>query len=96
LSAGICQSFTSVQRSTDNIGTICKKKRKENPESLTRILKTMGSKKSVFNPDEKAELVDYLKKNGRGAFGLTVTECRKLAFQLSEQNGHEHDTMTRR
>jgi transposase-like protein len=64
------------------------KKRKENPEGL--ILKTMGSKKSVFNPDEEAELVDYLKKMEERLFGLTMTECRKLAFQLAEQNGHEH------
>jgi hypothetical protein len=74
LSAGICQSFTSVQRSTDN---------KENPESLTRILKTMGSKKSVFNPDEKAELVDYLKKNGRGAFWFDSDRMPKTCFSTS-------------
>lgn len=54
------------------------------------ISKVLGSKRPVFTPQQEEELVGYLKEMEARLFGLTITECRKLAFQLAEQNGIQH------
>lgn len=54
------------------------------------VSKVLGSKRPVFTPQQEEELVGYLKQMEARLFGLTITECRKLAFQLAEQNGIQH------
>lgn len=54
------------------------------------VSKVLGSKRPVFTPQQEEELVGYLKEMEAKLFGLTITECRKLAFQLAEQNGIQH------
>jgi hypothetical protein len=54
------------------------------------VSKVLGSKKAVFTVQQEEELVDCLKDMGPRLFGLNMTECRKPAFQLAENNGLEY------
>lgn len=63
-------------------------KQKNNPE--TPILKTLGSKKPVFTPEQEEEIASHLKSMEERLFGLTMEECRRLAFQLAEENAIDH------
>jgi hypothetical protein len=54
------------------------------------VSKVLGSKKAVFTVQQEEELVEYLKDMEARLFGLNITECRKLAFQLAENNGLDH------
>lgn len=54
------------------------------------ISKTLGSCKPVFTQKQEQEMVSYLKNMEERLFGLTMNECRGLAFQLAELNGIAH------
>lgn len=54
------------------------------------VSKVLGAKMTVFTPEQEVELVNYLKDIEARLFGLSMTECRQLAFQLADQNRIEH------
>lgn len=64
------------------------KKKRTNADYV--ITKSMGNFTCVFNEEQEAELVAYLKKMEAQLFGLTVNELRELAFQLAERNNLKH------
>jgi hypothetical protein len=51
--------------------------------------KAMG-RHTVLPPDVELQLVDHIKKLEACLFGLTITDVRKLAFQVAEKNGIPH------
>lgn len=65
------------------------KKRKNNPNEQT-ISTTLGRYKTVFTRLQEQEIASYLRHMEERLFGLTMTECRKLAFQLAELNNIDH------
>ena len=54
------------------------------------LTKSLGRFKPIFSPEQEKELADYLMLMEKRLFGLTMTECRRLAFQLAELNGCDH------
>lgn len=64
--------------------------KKQRDNASYRVSKVLGSKKPVFGYEQEKELVAYLKEMEARLFGLTMMECRKLAFQLAEANGYAH------
>lgn len=49
-----------------------------------------GRFKETFSEKEQTEFVDYLKDLNDRAFGLTLTDCRKLAYEYATQNKISH------
>lgn len=65
------------------------KKRRSNPNE-ENLSTTLGRYKTVFLPRQEEEIASYLRDMEGRLFGLTMTECRKLAFQLAELNNINH------
>lgn len=65
------------------------KKRRSNPNE-ENLSTNLGRYKTVFTPLQEQEIASYLRDMEGRLFGLTMTECRKLAFQLAELNNIDH------
>lgn len=51
----------------------------------------MGRYKCVFSSEQEKELTDYVQDMESRLFGLTTTELRRLAYQLAQRNGLQHN-----
>ena len=71
------------------------RKRREMPSYV--IDKKAGKFQCVFEEQQELELVDYLKNMEKRLFGLTMQDCRKMAYELAERNGcaHRFNKLTR-
>lgn len=61
------------------------KKQKENPLEKIKLTPNYNCRQ-IFDIDKEKELVKYILNLSKMGFGLTVTECRKLAYDMAEQN----------
>lgn len=59
-------------------------------DETAEITKSMGKFVCIFSVAQELELVDYLKDMEARLFGLTMKDCRYLAFQLAEKNNIQH------
>jgi len=62
---------------------------KNKNQHAVESMKVLGAKK-VFADEVENELVQYCVRMEEMFFGLTVTDLRRLAFQLAERNGIDH------
>lgn len=63
--------------------------KKKRDETYT-IDKSRGKFQCVFSPEQELELVQYLQDMETRLFGLTMKDCRSMAFQLAEKNKLKH------
>lgn len=64
--------------------------KKKQKDETAEITKSMGKFVCIFSVAQELELVDYLKDMEARLFGLTMKDCRYLAFQLAEKNNIQH------
>lgn len=64
-------------------------KKKKNEKDF-KIDKTEGKFKSVFSTEQELELEKYLKDMEMRLFGLTMTDFRRLAYELAVKNNCAH------
>lgn len=50
----------------------------------------LGSKKTVFSPEQEQELANHLLDLEARFYGITMKDVQKLAYELAERNGLEH------
>lgn len=53
-------------------------------------VKALGSKKTVFTPEQERELVEHIKDMESRMYGLTKQDVLSLAYQLAEKNKIPH------
>lgn len=61
------------------------KKQKENPLEQIRLTPKYNSRQ-IFDNDQEKELVKYILTMSKMGYGLTVIECRKLAYEMAVRN----------
>lgn len=67
-----------------------KKAREQNISSEKAAEKKLGRYQSVFSKDQENELMQHILTLEERLFGLTLTDLRKLAFELAEANNINH------
>lgn len=67
-----------------------KKAKKEGLFPLEAAQKRLGRYKTVFSEAQEEDLVKYILFLKEGLYGLTLTDVRKLAFQVAEKNNIPH------
>lgn len=63
---------------------------KKQKDGTIELTKSMGKYVCVFSPTQEAEIVKFLQDMEARLFGLTMLDCRRLAFQLAERNNLPH------
>lgn len=61
------------------------RKKKQNPLEQIRLTPKYNSRQ-IFDKDQEKELVQYILTMSKMGYGLTVTECRKLAYEMAIRN----------
>lgn len=70
--------------------TLIRYAKKKQQDNTAAICKSMGKYVCVFSEAQELELVSYLKDMENRLFGLTMQDCRRLAFQLAQKNHLNH------
>lgn len=67
-----------------------RKAKKENLSIIKASAKGMGNITTVFSKEQEQELVDHILMLESRLFGLTLTDVRKLAYELATKNNLQH------
>lgn len=67
-----------------------KKARDNSLAPMDAAAKKLGSRVQVFTKEQELELVQHILTLEERFFGMTLTELRKLAFKLAEENQIPH------